>query len=59
VGWALALILFFAAAETFRRGVHPPRQQPDFRVMDVSRDGRPANALLVQPDRNTLVVVVQ
>ncbi|HSD72037.1 MAG TPA: hypothetical protein VLE54_04565, partial [Thermoanaerobaculia bacterium] len=59
LGWALAVVLIFAASETFRRGIDSSREKPDFRVTEVSRNGRPANALVVQPDRNTLVVVVQ
>lgn len=59
IGWALAVVLFFAASETFRRGIDSSQEKPDFRVTEVSRNGRPANALVVQPDRNTLVVVVQ
>jgi hypothetical protein len=59
-GWALALILFFAAAETFRSTARLRRSdQSDFRVTRVISDGRPANALVVQPDANTIVVIPQ
>lgn len=59
-GWAIALVLFFAAAETFRSAARlRSPDQSDFRVTRVVRDGRPANTLVVQPDANTIVVIPQ
>ena len=61
VGMAVVLLLFFAAAEAFRRGVNEPGTQVEsgFRVTEVSREGRPASALIIQPDANTIVVIPQ
>jgi len=61
LGMAAALLLFFAAAEAFRRGVNGPvtRAESGFRVTEVSREGRPASALVIQPDANTIVVIPQ
>ena len=61
VGMVAALLLFFAVAEVFRRGVNQPLAPADsgFRVTEVSREGRPASALIVQPDANTILVIPQ
>ncbi|SRR6266542_569150 len=57
---AAALVLFLATAEAFRRGANAPaRGNPGFRVTGVSKDGRPANALVIQPDPNTILVIPQ
>ena len=61
LGIAAALLLFFAAAEVFRRGVREPVAPggSGFRVTAVSREGRPASAVVIQPDANTIVVIPQ
>lgn len=61
LGMVAALLVFLAVAETFRRGVNEPLAPADsgFRVTEVSREGRPASALIIQPDANTIVVVPQ
>lgn len=61
LGLVAALLVFCAAAEAFRRGVNEPLARVDagFRVTEVSREGRPASALIIQPDANTIVVIPQ